>query len=270
MYPRFTLIVIAICVLVEVSLHPLAYAAAAFTGGAPARTILTVHDAIMLAMAACALTSPHWLVSISEKPALGLVRGILLSAPFLAAVWLVTLIVEGSSSSLGRLNSGAFWLLCLGAASYVALAEELLLRGAFQAFLERRVSVRATLWLQGLVFMLLHIPGNDVNVIQSGFYFVAGVLLTLAFLRWRSIWTAIGIHFVWDVSAFALQGFSFRHVFVPGLVDPQPSLLVSLLFSVAILAALIILLTREETQEALELRAPPDNKNKGKKGAVLL
>jgi len=212
----------------------------------------TVHDVILLGLAIVwVFKGPRWFRYSLHKPLLGFGRGLFLSAPFVVAGWLVLLAVEGESIRINRPQEGKFWLLCLGAALYVALAEELLLRGILQSFLERVFTVRTTLWLQGLTFTLLHIPGHGLAFLQSTFYFLSGVLLTLVLVRWRNIWTAIGIHFAWDVSAFALQGFDFRHAKFAGLLEPQRQWVGSLTFTLLILIALIILIAAKETQIAL-------------------
>ncbi len=83
--------------------------------------------------------------------------------------------------------------------------EELLFRGfAFQALLgwNRAAAVLIT----SVVFALLHLGNESVSGLPVLNIFLAGVLLAMAVLRWRSLLVAIAAHFGWNVLSGPLLG----------------------------------------------------------------
>lgn len=70
-----------------------------------------------------------------------------------------------------------------------------------------------TLILSSIVFCLVHAPADIMSVIS---YFLAGLMYGLAFLKFKSIWAAIGLHFTWNYFQGAIFGFPVSRGFSEG------------------------------------------------------
>jgi CAAX protease family protein len=93
------------------------------------------------------------------------------------------------ASALGR----GFLLLGVGAAS-----EEVLFRGyPFQVLARASGALPATI-VVSFVFALGHIANPNASVLGIANIFLAGVMLSVAYLRTRSLWLAIGVHIGWN------------------------------------------------------------------------
>lgn len=99
----------------------------------------------------------------------------------------------GSATAwVGALGRG---LLILGAG---AAAEEVAFRGyPFQVLVRASGPVVATI-VVSLIFAASHIANPNVNAIGIANIFLAGVMLSAAYLRTRSLWLAIGVHLGWN------------------------------------------------------------------------
>ncbi|MCR5607974.1 MAG: CPBP family intramembrane metalloprotease [Lachnospiraceae bacterium] len=90
----------------------------------------------------------------------------------------------------------------------VGITEELLFRGWIYNALLITVSDTLAIILQGLMFVMLHLPGYIyAGTVFSGaalsnyvVYFVLGVAFAWAFKKDKSIWTPIAIHMLWDLA----------------------------------------------------------------------
>lgn len=79
-----------------------------------------------------------------------------------------------------------------------AAAEEVLFRGyAFQKLVEGFGGIFATV-AASAAFAFAHIHNPSVNGFALANIFAAGVMLSIAFLRTRSLWFAIGVHTGWN------------------------------------------------------------------------
>ncbi|MGD2152956.1 MAG: CPBP family intramembrane metalloprotease, partial [Gemmatimonadales bacterium] len=79
-----------------------------------------------------------------------------------------------------------------------AAAEELLLRGyAFQALVEGAGVIVAVILTSGL-FALIHLNNPEVGWVALLNIGLAGVLFAAAYLRTRSLWVPIGMHWGWN------------------------------------------------------------------------
>jgi uncharacterized protein len=97
-----------------------------------------------------------------------------------------------------------------------AASEELLIRGyPFRVLVEgagAAIAVAAT----SVVFGLLHAMNPDASAVSVVNTILAGVMLSLACLRARSLWYAIGLHFSWNWTMAAL-GFPVSGLDMPAL-----------------------------------------------------
>jgi hypothetical protein len=87
-----------------------------------------------------------------------------------------------------------------------ALAEELLLRGyPLQAFIEGTRTWLAVIVLSS-VFSVLHLSNPDVTLPSALNIFLAGVLLSVCYLKTRSLWLPTGLHFGWNWAQGSIWG----------------------------------------------------------------
>ncbi|CUS88731.1 hypothetical protein JGI14_103321 [Candidatus Kryptonium thompsonii] len=80
----------------------------------------------------------------------------------------------------------------------VAFFEEILFRGyPFQRLIDGTNPIIATL-IFSLVFSLAHLQNPNVNLIALLNIFLAGVWLSTSYIKTRSLWLPISLHFSWN------------------------------------------------------------------------
>ncbi len=102
----------------------------------------------------------------------------------------------------------AFWLfgINLGTLVVAAWLEEVTFRGyPFQRLIEAVGPTTATI-IMSVFFGAVHIWNTDASLISVLVTMLAGVLLSLAYLRTRALWLPWGIHFAWNLSMGAVLG----------------------------------------------------------------
>ncbi|MGC8595310.1 MAG: CPBP family intramembrane glutamic endopeptidase [Candidatus Kryptoniota bacterium] len=110
---------------------------------------------------------------------------------------------------------------------YFALGEELLFRGyVYQAMIEGTGEVPATM-LMALVFGALHYGNPNATIFSTANTVLAGLWLSVAYLKTRALYLPFGMHFAWNF----LQGYLFslpvsgllsnRTLFVPTDFGPD-------------------------------------------------
>lgn len=144
-----------------------------------------------------------WTGSTLRELGSGLAIGALslgiVTALFIAAGWVMYLPQGGSAGEyLAVLGGGlAFFLLA-------AAAEEAIFRGyPFQVLVQGIGAVPATL-LASLAFAAAHIHNPNVDALALLNIFLAGILLSAAYLRTRSLWFATAVHLGWNWSMASL------------------------------------------------------------------
>ncbi len=86
------------------------------------------------------------------------------------------------------------------------LFEELLLRGyAFQAFIEGSNSWIAMILLS-ILFSVIHMFNPNFSAGGAINIFLAGMLLSIAYIKTRALWLPTGIHFAWNWTQGPLWG----------------------------------------------------------------
>ena len=172
---------------------------------------LTVSSAIALASAVS--IGAVLLVRVERRPfaALGLawredstrdiIAGMLLPG---AALLLAVVLMLVTGALRYQNDSGDAITLIVGAAQLLvvlaiaAAAEEALFRGyPFQKLATAIGPVAATL-MASAGFALAHINNPNVNAFALANIFVAGVMLSVAYLRTRSLWLPIALHTSWN------------------------------------------------------------------------
>ncbi len=187
------------------SFLPLAFAAAAAgarnhfwiaLGSASVATWLTVR----------VMERGEWSIGFFVPPARA-VRELILGVAFAAAVVGVSdaLILFASSLRHER-GSGVAWLELAVVFVPAAVHEEIVFRGyLFQRIRSWNRSV--AIGLTSAVFALLHARNEGITAIALTNLVLAGVLLALAYERYRRLWFPIGIHLGWNVLSGPLLGY---------------------------------------------------------------
>ena len=106
------------------------------------------------------------------------------------------------------LSGRAWWLFALNLVTLAAgaLVEELGFRGyPFQRLMDAVGPVWATVILS-VIFGLVHLHNPDATAASTLCTILAGVLLTVAYLRTRALWLCWGLHFAWNLTQGALLG----------------------------------------------------------------
>jgi membrane protease YdiL (CAAX protease family) len=135
----------------------------------------------------------------------GLVAGVVLVEAAIVCEWATGLVTIQYSDALsfpvGWSLVSATLVLVVGAA-----AEELLFRGyPFQRLVEGTGGLSA-IAISSLLFGWLHVGNPSATTLSVINTMLAGILLSVAYLRTRALWFPIGIHFAWNWS-MALSGF---------------------------------------------------------------
>lgn len=146
--------------------------------------------------------------------------GTLIGGVLLGAVVLLLLVTGTAHFAPDGGTAAEYARVLLGTLLFFALAaagEEAIFRGyPFQALVEGVGFWPATVISSGL-FSMAHIANPNIDAIAVANIFLAGVLLSVAYLRTRSLWFATAVHLGWNWMMAALLDFP-----VSGLVFDTP------------------------------------------------
>jgi membrane protease YdiL (CAAX protease family) len=172
--------------------------------------IVSSHGTLVVSMLVASLVMMRWL---ERKPfvALGfpggweaasdILKGAAVGGGFIAGVVVVQTLLGWlqPAPDAGTLFGWLGHFVTLGAVLAVAAtAEELLLRGyGFQVLVEGAGAVVAVILTSGL-FALIHLNNPEVGWVALLNIGLAGVLFAAAYLRTRSLWVPIGMHWGWN------------------------------------------------------------------------
>lgn len=122
-------------------------------------------------------------------------------------VALVTTVVLGMAltqavSYLGMNSAAGLWLSTLGSAGFLLIAaacEEIVFRGyAFQRLVDSFGKLGAILILS-VLFGAGHMNNPSANALSTANTVLAGVLLSVAYLKTRALWMPIALHWAWNL-----------------------------------------------------------------------
>lgn len=146
----------------------------------------------------------------------------------IAVIGAVDLLILASSDFEHLVGAGLDWLTVLSLFLPAAIHEEVLMRGyAFQklAAWNRWVGV---LLCSG-AFALLHLANTGLTALAILNLFLAGVLLSLAYLVYQRLWFPIGLHIFWNILSGPVLGHEVSGLRLRQTVfsarDPGPELL---------------------------------------------
>ena len=146
-----------------------------------------------------------WPLGLFVAPALAL-RELALGAVFGASVIAVcTLAIVLTTDVHHAPGLGFPWLEALAVFLPAALHEELLFRGyAFQKLYAWRPTF--SLFFVSIFFAALHLGNPSVSWLGLANIFLGGILLGLAYARYRRLWFPIGLHLAWNLTSGPILG----------------------------------------------------------------
>lgn len=101
-----------------------------------------------------------------------------------------------------------FFALSLGHYIFVAISEELLLRGFILSNLMKSFNNYLALVISAVLFSLLHAGNPNINLFGLFQLFVAGILLGLPYLYTKNLWFSIALHFSWNFFQGTVFGYN--------------------------------------------------------------
>ena len=148
----------------------------------------------------------RWQLGLFVPPSIAtadFLRGALLAA----ALILVVDAMAQLTTQLHHVGGRGFpWVEVMTVFAPAAVHEELLFRGyVFQKM--REWSRIGAIGISSVVFAGLHGTNRGVSTIAIINLFIAGILLALAYERYRRLWFPIGIHFVWNILSGPILGY---------------------------------------------------------------
>jgi hypothetical protein len=99
-------------------------------------------------------------------------------------------------------------LLSFGLFIFVAIAEELLLRGYILNNLMTSFNKNTALVISSIVFSLLHAANPGFNLIGMFGLFIAGLFFGLGYIYTKGLWFPIALHFSWNFFQGTIFGFN--------------------------------------------------------------
>ena len=149
------------------------------------------------------------------------VAGILLGFLMMTGIFLVGVALGMYHPAFGVLSAGAMASI-LGGSLFVfaagAMGEEMLFRGyAYQTLVQGVTVLPATL-LMASIFALAHLQNPNVTVFSVLNVALAGIVLSVAYVKTRALWLPFGIHFAWNFSQSTVYGLPTSGITSPGLV----------------------------------------------------
>ena len=99
-------------------------------------------------------------------------------------------------------------LLSIGIFIFVAISEEVLLRGYILNNLMTSFNKYFALIISSVIFSLLHVANPNFNLFSLFELFISGLFLGLAYIYTKSLWFPIALHFSWNFFQGTIFGFN--------------------------------------------------------------
>lgn len=100
------------------------------------------------------------------------------------------------------------FILSIGLFIFVAVSEELFLRGYILNNLLTSFNKYISLIISSLIFSLLHAANSNFNSLSFIGLFIAGIFFGLVYIYTRSLWFPIALHFSWNFFQGTIFGFN--------------------------------------------------------------
>lgn len=155
------------------------------------------------------ITKENALASILK----GLIIGFLM---FLAVVVLGILL--GSYAYKGFNSSQLYLIIPFLLAFFVqSLTEEIQYRGWIMTYFSKRHSIFIGFIISDLMFVLMHMGNNGIDIIAMINLFIAGLFYTILFWKYDNIWVCGLVHTMWNFAQGCLFGFNVSGIQFPSL-----------------------------------------------------
>ena len=189
-------------------------------------------------------------------------------------------ILTGSMKLTGISSNFSFVLFLLFALGFViqGMGEEVLCRGYLLVSVARRNPVSAAIFLNSLVFALLHLSNSGVSLLAVLNLLLDGVFLSLYFLRTGNIWGVGAIHTMWNfaqgnIFGMEVSGMELSCTLFESSIAPDKTFWNGGVFgaeggiscTIVCVAAILILLLRKKKKEDVtvheNVEIPPHTRN---------
>jgi hypothetical protein len=147
----------------------------------------------------------QWPLGLFVRPRLAIVEFLLGSCCGLVIVGACALLVVVTTAVRHEPGRGFPWIELFAVFLPAAVHEELLFRGYGFQKLHRANRLLALLFV-ALVFAWLHTGNESVTPLGLANIFLGGILLGLAYERYRRLWFPIGLHLAWNVMSGPILG----------------------------------------------------------------
>lgn len=170
-------------------------------------------------------------LGLHERTGIELVQGLLLGALMMTFIFVVNIAFGFASFSCKALPLQQILQISLISIidfSLVAFGEELLFRGyLFQTLAEGTTKLTAVIVFAGL-FALGHFHNPNATTFSLVNIAIAGVFLSVAYLKTRGLWLPIGTHFTWNyfqnnIYSFPVSGMTMADRQLGVLYDNGPA-----------------------------------------------
>lgn len=136
-----------------------------------------------------------------------ILRGILLG--FIIIFLGFTFLYFGKQIEIKNINFNFYSLLSsIFIFLFVAISEELLLRGYILKNLMHSFKNYIALIISSFIFSLMHSGNPDIEIFSLVQLFIAGLLLGIPYIITRNLWFSIGLHFSWNFFQGTIFGFN--------------------------------------------------------------
>ena len=133
----------------------------------------------------------------------GLVVGFLIMS-----IGFVCLLLSGQIEFLNIRFNLLDFTLSVGLFAFVAISEEIFLRGYILSNLMKSFNKYIALMISALIFSLMHAANPSFNLISMLGLFMAGLLFGLPYIYTKSLWFLIALHFSWNFFQGTIFGFN--------------------------------------------------------------
>ena len=139
-------------------------------------------------------------------------------AVFLVAGVLLGVVEIGFSTSAATLPAIVGTLMMLALAAF---NEELVFRGYPFQILLKGIGPWPTIVLISSIFAVVHLTNPGASILSTLNTAIAGVFLSLAYLKTRSIWFPYGVHFAWNMGTAVVLGVPVSGIDTASLLETQ-------------------------------------------------
>jgi membrane protease YdiL (CAAX protease family) len=147
-----------------------------------------------------------------------LITGVAVAGGMLAALVVGSAFVGGLQIRwTGPQPSFGLWAVTIAILLFSAASEELMFRGYPMQILMKGMGAWPAMIVMSTLFGVLHMFNPDASLRSTFNTVIAGVMLSLAYFKTRSLWFPYGIHVAWNLSVGPIVGFAISGVNLPSL-----------------------------------------------------